>query len=113
LTVKGHHHGAVAHGENDKKFMTSFGEYPHEVMLLDGVFLSLMVDKVYSEEVWFDERCPSRFHFYDLNFCMNALKKGLKLGVGDIPITHASPGLSNITEEFRQGNDFFVKKHLL
>ena len=100
--------GAVAHGNIDEKNMTAFGSYPKRVVLLDGVFLAIK-RKVF-EKIRFDETCPAKWHFYDLDYSMQCHKAGFKLGVGDILITHNSPGLTSFTEEFNKGQEWFLKK---
>ena len=39
-----------------------------------------------------------------------AEKAGFKIGVGDITITHASPGLKHITDDWKRGQEWFLKK---
>tara|TARA_R110001583_G_scaffold145811_2_gene297815 strand:- start:197 stop:844 length:648 start_codon:yes stop_codon:yes gene_type:complete len=104
----GNLHGAVAHGDEKVKHMTAFGSYPKRVVLLDGVFLAIS-SKVF-KEIKFDESCPSKWHLYDLDYSMQCHKAGFKLGVGDILITHESPGLSQVTEEFKRGSEWFLNK---
>ena len=104
----GNLHGAVAHGDGKTKHMTAFGPYPKRVVLLDGVFLAIS-RKVF-EKIRFDESCPAKWHFYDLDYTMQCYKAGFKLGVGDILITHQSPGLSNVTQEFKDGSEWFLNK---
>ena len=104
----GNLHGAVAHGNEDKKHMTCCGEYPKRVVLLDGVFMAIK-RKVFSK-IKFDESCPSKWHFYDLDYSMQCHKAGFKLGVGDFIITHASPGLTSFTKEFNDGQEWFLNK---
>ena len=41
---------------------------------------------------------------------MQCHKAGFKIGVGDILITHNSPGLTSFTEEFNQGQEWFLDK---
>lgn len=103
-------HGAVAHGDFDKKYMTAFGQYPHRVLMIDGVFMALNRETL--KTCKFDEENPSKFHFYDLDFSYSAAKSGVKVGVGDIAITHNSPGLREFTEEWRAGEKWFLNKHL-
>ena len=100
--------GAVAHGDRDKKHMTAFGSYPKRVVLLDGVLLAIK-RKVF-KKIRFDEDCPSKWHFYDLDYSMQCHNAGFKLGVGDILITHNSPGLTSFTEEFNKGQEWFLNK---
>jgi GT2 family glycosyltransferase len=104
----GNLYGAVAHGDEDNKHMTAFGKYPKRVVLLDGVFLA--IHRRVFEKVRFDEDCPSKWHFYDLDYSMQCHKEGFKLGVGDILITHNSPGLTSFTEEFNRGQEWFLDK---
>lgn len=103
------HRGAVAHlNDSSRKFMTSFGMYPDRVILIDGVFIAAKT-KVFSK-VRFDTTNPAGFHFYDLDFSLACHKAGFKVGVGDITITHASPGLRSFTDEWKKGQEWFLKK---
>jgi len=102
-------HGAVAHIFGKRKSMTSFGPYPSRVLMIDGVFMAIS-RKVF-KKVRFDEECPSKFHFYDLDYSLSAHKAGFKVGVSDVYVTHASPGLREFTEEFNKGQDWFLNKH--
>jgi hypothetical protein len=104
----GNLHGAVAHGDEKQKHMTAFGVYPKRVVLLDGVFLA--IHRRVFEKIRFDEDCPSKWHFYDLDYSMQCHKAGFKLGVGDILITHNSPGLTSFTDEFNKGQEWFLDK---
>ena len=104
----GNLHGAVAHGDEEQKHMTAFGVYPKRVVLLDGVFLA--IHRRVFEKIRFDEDCPSKWHFYDLDYSMQCHKAGFKLGVGDILITHNSPGLTSFTDEFNKGQEWFLDK---
>jgi GT2 family glycosyltransferase len=105
----GNLHGAVAHlAEDGKKHMTSFGVYPHRAVLIDGVFMA--IKRSVFEKVKFDESNPAGFHFYDLSYSLEAHKQGFKVGVGDIMITHASPGLREFTDEFNAGQEYFLNK---
>lgn len=105
----GNLHGAVAHGSVDNQHMTSFGPYPHQVLMIDGVFMAL--SRKVMENVRFDEECPSQFHYYDLIFSHECHRKGYKVGVGDIFIVHESPGLREYTEEWTKGNNYFINKY--
>jgi len=102
-------HGAVAHGDEKNRSMTSFGPYPKRVLLLDGVFLC--IKKEAFTKVRFDEANPAGFHFYDLSYCLDATLAGFKCGVSDIIITHASPGLKEFTPEFLEGQKWFLNKY--
>ena len=101
-------HGAVAHGNEQHKTMTSFGSYPKQVLLLDGVFLC--IKREVFTKVRFDETNPAGFHFYDLDYSLSCHREKFKLGVSDILITHASPGLKEFTKEFNKGQKWFLEK---
>ena len=101
--------GCVAHGEKDNYFYTSFGPTPSRAILIDGVLIGINLNKLPMEVKW-DESYPSRFHYYDLDFCLECNRNKVKIGVVDIPIIHQSPGLSNPTEEFYKGREYFINK---
>lgn len=105
----GNLHGAVAHGNADRKHMTSFGVYPHRVVMIDGVFMAFNRKAI--EMVRFDEDCPSDFHFYDLCMVASSLEKGLKIGVGDVMITHESPGLREFSEDWKAGEKYYLETY--
>lgn len=100
-------HGAVAHGNENKKQMTSFGPYPSRCVMIDGVFMAM--NRNYTQNGGgFDEDCPSKWNFYDLLMSIDAHLNGFKVGVGDIMITHESPGLSEVTEDWKKGEKYFL-----
>lgn len=103
-------HGAVAHAHDNRKVMTSFGPYPQRVIYIDGVFMAFNRKAIETGSL-FDENSPSKYHFYDINMCDNARKEGLKIAVGDIMITHESPGLREFTEDWKAGEQYFLNKH--
>ena len=90
----------------DPKYRTEFGPAHRRALLVDGVFFAVNVSKCWPI-VEFDERCPSRFHFYDLMFSVLANKSGLRVGVSPINVNHCSPGLTKPTKEFFDGNRYF------
>lgn len=102
-------HGAVAHGTEKEKYMTSFGIYPHRTVMIDGVFMAMTKETFKS--VKFDETNPAGFHFYDLDYSYTCATNGIKVGVGDIAITHMSAGLREFTEDWKAGEAWFLNKH--
>lgn len=102
-------HGAVAHGTNQHKNMTNFGTYPHRVVMLDGVFMAM--NRKVMESARFDITNPAKAHFYDLDFSLNCHKMGHRVGVGDVYITHESPGLKEFTDEWKAAEEWFLKKY--
>lgn len=97
-----------AYSPEDPTFRTYFGQTPARVILIDGVFIAVNVEKIWTD-VSFDEHCPAKFHFYDLLFSLMACKFGHKVGVIDISVNHISPGLQKVDKEFAEGNRYFGK----
>lgn len=100
--------GAVAHGCSKSKQMTSFGPYPARCVILDGVFLA--IKRCVFEVIRFDENNPCGFHFYDLTYTLDCHAHGFKVGVGDIMITHQSPGLKEFTADWKAGEKWFLNR---
>lgn len=82
--------GAVAHAQHPFGPVIRFGDVPAECELLDGVLLAGRKSVMIAAGVAFDSQFD--FHFYDLDFCRTARKKGLSLGTWPIAITHQSGG---------------------
>ncbi len=101
--------GKMGYEETTTKPASNFGPIPQRVLMIDGVFMAL--NRKCMETMRFDETNPAGFHFYDLDFSLSAHQKGLKVGVGDILITHASPGLREFTPEWIEGDKWFLNKH--
>ncbi len=85
-----HLSGAVAHGKEASGPISRYGPTPARCALLDGVFLAAKVSVLAKHGLRFNERL--RFHFYDMDFCREARRRGLRLGTWPIAITHASGG---------------------
>ncbi len=100
-------HGAVAHGDPDYKLMSSYGYYPSPALIIDGQFMALSKQAI--QTIRFDENCPSRFDFYDLDYCLQAVTNQLKVGVSDICITHQSTG-SYSNPDYPKGEEWFFQK---
>jgi Glycosyltransferase like family len=105
------HRGDVYHVDYNNKttFKTHFGKNGR-VLLLDGLFLAFNPKKIFEAGVLFDETCPAKFHFYDLDFSLTCNKNKLKLGTTNINVVHSSPGLREFTEEFKLGQDWLIVK---
>jgi len=103
------HSGTVGHHIDNKTFKTHFGKNCR-VLMLDGLFLAFNPKKLFEAGVKFDETCPAKFHFYDIDFSLACNKAKLKLGTINIDVVHASPGLKNYTKEWLEGQDWFLNK---
>jgi Glycosyltransferase like family len=103
------HSGTVGHVMDNKQFKTHFGK-TGRVLMLDGLFLAFNPKKLFEAGVRFDETCPAKFHFYDIDFSLACNKAKLKLGTINIDVTHASPGLKSFTKEWNEGQEWFLNK---
>lgn len=119
----GHLHGYVQHKSEQSvgrmgyggveniivKHPTNFGPYPHKVVMIDGVFIA--INRKAMKVLRLDESNPAKFHFYDLDLSLEANTQGLKVGVGDMVITHESLGLMEFTPEWLLGQEWFLNKY--
>lgn len=83
--------GGIVHGEPLSKKVSFFGDAPHAVRLLDGVFIAARAGTLKRAGVQFDPQFA--FHFYDTDFCRSCEQRGLRLGVWPIALTHQSAGV--------------------
>ena len=89
---------------------TCFGAYPMQCDILDGLFLAVNIDRLLETNHQFDEQF--KFHHYDIDFCLQAGKKGLTMSTWDIPITHYSPGLKSFEDPaWSKSDKLFCKKY--
>jgi hypothetical protein len=110
MVERGFSHGKVNHIDDiGNKYLTNFGTCPSRAIIIDGVFMAFSREAL--KNIRFDEKNPCKFHFYDLDISLNAHLAGLKVGVGDIPITHASLGLREITQDWLTGEKWFLNKY--
>lgn len=110
----GNLHGKVNHIQQnmyggESTHLSDFGPIPKRVVMIDGVFMAFNRKAI--EGVRFDESNPCKFHFYDLATTLQAHLDGYKVGVGDILITHASPGLREFTQDWMNGDKWFLEKY--
>lgn len=101
--------GCVAHGNLEKYMYTSFGYVNIQALMIDGLFIGVNLSKI--GNLRFDTNNPAKFHFYDLNFSMDAALLKIKTGVVDIPVIHSSPGLREFTQEWKDGEKYFLSKY--
>jgi GT2 family glycosyltransferase len=106
------HSGAVTHVDtaNRSTYKTHFGK-PGRVLLLDGLFLAFKIKTIIDAAVKFDETNPCIAHFYDIDFSLACNKAKLKLGTVNIDAIHSSPGLKNFTQEWEEGQHWFINKY--
>jgi hypothetical protein len=102
--------GIVNHENEGKKweskYSDSFQNSVKEVVVVDGVFISLKKEKI---KETFDESV-SGFHMYDINFCFKNFIKDVKIGViTNIRLTHKSIGMTN--QQWEINKNIFAEKY--
>jgi glycosyltransferase involved in cell wall biosynthesis len=89
-------------------FLTLFNDRDgdQEAVVVDGLWFAAR--KTLFEKCRFDSETFTRFHFYDLDICMQALEFGKVFVTTDIRVLHKSEG--TFEEEWKEWNDIFVEK---
>lgn len=109
---KEHWSGAVEHpyidGEEGQTYWSYFGPTPMRCATLDGLFLAVNYKKINDNNIKFDE--DFKWDFYDLTFCLECNKAGLKLGTTNIACTHMSHGKGILKDYYKQCQNLFIKK---
>jgi hypothetical protein len=100
--------GAVGHGRGlPLDTIDVFGPSGQPVKLLDGLFLAVSSETLSAKSLRFDERFD--FHFYDVDFCRQAEKAGLRLGTWPISVVHESSG-GFVSEPWRHSYESYLEK---
>lgn len=99
--------GEVFHGSPENPELSVFGPTPAACELIDGLFIAASKKQLTSSKVYFDELFD--FHFYDLDFCRTARKKGLSIGTWPIGILHISKGAFG-SPSWREGYKSYFSK---
>jgi len=81
-------------------------EGDQEAVVVDGLWFA--VRKTLFEKCRFDEQTFTKFHFYDLDICMQALEFGKVYITTDIRVLHKSMG--SFKEEWKEWNSIFIQK---
>ena len=84
--------GVIGHGGGFPNLieLSAYGDPGQEVRLLDGVLLAIRSDLLLRTDLRFDPQFA--FHFYDLDFCRQAERRGIRMGTWAISAIHASAG---------------------
>ena len=99
--IVGHGRGLIPDG------IDVFGPPGKAVKLLDGLFLAVRSATLRATSLRFDERFD--FHFYDLDFCRQAERAGVRLGTWPISLVHESKG-NFVSEAWRRGYEQYLEK---
>lgn len=101
--------GIAGHPASNKNFyISSFGNTPDRVSIIDGVFIAVNTKKLLNSGSKFDNQF--KFHHYDIDFCLTCNKNKLTIGVWPILINHQSPGLKDFDSKFEESNRLFLNK---
>jgi GT2 family glycosyltransferase len=85
---KEHQSGQVMHSHGGREWMVNFGP-PKRCVIVDGLFIAIR-NRDALKGVRFDTQFS--FHHYDMDFCLSAVKAGVKIGTVPIDLTHFSVG---------------------
>jgi len=96
-------------GVEGQTYMTYFGPVPKSVAVLDGLLICCKVKPLIDNNIRFQEQY--KFHLYDTSFCLECLKKDLKLGVIGIHVQHNSHGLGLNSDEYIQGEQILKQQY--
>lgn len=102
--------GQVKHQHEGKTWKNtysgSFGDNLKEVVCIDGLFFAVNKNKIKNN---FDEEFKG-FHFYDIPFCVQNFRQGVKIGVTTkIMVIHKSIGMVN--KQWEKNKLFFEAKY--
>jgi len=102
-----HLSGAVAHGSVfPPRQLDYFGPPGVECKLLDGLLLAADSRTLIRSGLRFDPQF--RFHFYDMDFCREAERLGLRMGTAPLSVVHASGGSMN--DDWRTAFGAYLRK---
>jgi GT2 family glycosyltransferase len=83
--------GVVAHGKSwPAAGISYYGATGQECKLMDGLMLAAKSETLLSKNVGFDETFD--YHFWDLDFCRQAERQGLRMGTWPMQVMHESGG---------------------
>jgi hypothetical protein len=97
--------GDQIHVDNTRRLSTLFGPWGQRCLVLDGLFMSVNVERALETGWLFDER--HKFHHYDISSCLLANEKKLKMGTWPIFVVHHGLGNSFMTPEWEESNKTF------
>jgi hypothetical protein len=103
-----HLSGWVGHGDRGHPMVNVYGHVPAEVKLLDGVLLVVRARTLREAGVRFDP--VFAFDFYDLDFCRQCERAGLRMGTWPIAVTHESIGKGISGPAWAEARDVYLRK---
>lgn len=109
MSDKQDHVGEVAHCHDKKVWTTVFGASDSRALVIDCLFMAVDIKKLLETGLRFDERFT--FHHVDIDFCLEANKKKVKIGVYPIRVVHWGLGNSMNTPEWQISSNIFKQKY--
>ena len=100
--------GEVTHSNGDYVWTNVFGPSDGRALVVDGLFIAVNVADALKNNLKFDEQF--KFHHYDIDFCLSANQKKVKVGVEPVRVVHFGLGNSMNSEEWDNSNILFKKK---
>lgn len=103
-------YGIVGHEHEGKKHVNFYNQKRYndrvkDVVIIDGLFMMIHKNRIKNR---FDEEFKG-FHFYDIPFCFENFRSGVKIGVTTkIRVTHKSIGMVN--KQWEKNKLFFEAK---
>ena len=94
---------------DDQTYMSYFGPTPKNVAVIDGLIICVKLKSLIDNNIRFQEQY--KFHLYDTAFCLECLKKQLKIGVINLHVYHLSHGLGLNSEEYLEGEKLLRKQY--
>jgi len=96
-------------GVDGQTYMSYFGPTPKDVAVIDGLIICVKLKSLIDNNIRFQEQY--KFHLYDTAFCLECLKKQLKIGVINLHVYHLSHGLGLNSEEYLEGEKILRKQY--
>jgi len=101
--------GEVMHTKEDTTWTTVFGPTKTRTLLIDGLFISINVEKIINTKARFNEKF--KFHHYDLAFCFECNKSKVPVGVMPISVEHYGMGDSMHSQDWINSSNEFKKEY--
>jgi hypothetical protein len=101
--------GEVMHTKEDTTWTTVFGPTKTRTLLIDGLFISINVEKIINTKARFNEKF--KFHHYDLAFCFECNKSKVPVGVMPISVEHYGMGDSMHSQDWVSSSNEFKKEY--
>ena len=96
-------------GVDGQTYMTYFGPTPKQVAIIDGLFIAVKFQTLIDNNISFQEEFT--FDGYDTSFCLECLKKNLKIGVTNIHTYHLSHGEGIRDDKYIEVSNMLRKKY--